>query len=250
MFLHSYAPYRRAIASPTSRNRAQDPLSYIILHQAAIPPVELPQRSCHTPRLHTQPAIMRFSSTLLLALPAIAVAEQQIPILDKVKGFFSKATAAVSSAIPAAPSNPINAATEKAASAAAQAIQYPLTLENWKETLTVDPTASPPTTQDWVIFTTGGNSTCFGLCANATKAWNVRCMRRRKLDLPTDNHDRLLCPSSLRRRMRPSSRTSTARRKTFSATAGPSARHLSTTSRFPSLWPISPPLPLLSATCP
>jgi hypothetical protein len=116
---------------------------------------------------------MRFSSTVLLALPAIAVAEQQIPILDKVKGFFNKATAAVSSSIPSVPSSPINAAAEKAASKAAAAIQHPITLENWKEVLTVDPTASPPTTQDWLIFITGGNTTCFGLCGNATKAWNV-----------------------------------------------------------------------------
>lgn len=116
---------------------------------------------------------MRFSSTVLLALPAVAVAEQQIPILDKVKGFFNKATAAVSSSIPAVPSSPINAATDKAASKAAAAIQYPITLENWKEVLTVDPTASPPTTQDWLVFITGGNTTCFGLCENATKAWNV-----------------------------------------------------------------------------
>ena len=92
---------------------------------------------------------MRFSSGILLALPALAVAEEQVPLLDKVKGFFNKATAAA-------------------------AIQYPITLENWKEVLTVDPTASPPTTQDWLIFTTGGNTTCFGLCGNATKAWNVR----------------------------------------------------------------------------
>ena len=117
---------------------------------------------------------MRFSSALLLALPAIAVAEEQIPLLDKVKGFFNKATAAVSSAIPAVPSNPVNAATEKAAAKAAEAIQHPLTLENWREVLTVDPTASPPTTQDWLVFITGGNKTCFGLCGNATKAWNVR----------------------------------------------------------------------------
>jgi hypothetical protein len=120
---------------------------------------------------------MRVSSSLLLALPALAVAEEQIPLLDKVKGFFNKATAAVSSSIPSMPSMPsapIDSATNKAAANAAAAIQYPLTLENWKEVLTVDPTASPPTTQDWLIFATGGNTTCFGLCGNATKAWNVR----------------------------------------------------------------------------
>jgi hypothetical protein len=125
-----------------------------------------------TPFPHT--TTMRFSSGILLALPALAVAEEQVPLLDKVKGFFNKATAAVSASIPSMPSAPVDTATSKAASNTAAAIQYPITLENWKEVLTVDPTASPPTTQDWLIFTTGGNTTCFGLCGNATKAWNVR----------------------------------------------------------------------------
>lgn len=117
---------------------------------------------------------MRFSSSLVLALPALALAEEQVPLLEKVKGFFSKATAAVSSAIPAAPSAPVNAAASKAAAKAAEAIQHPITLENWKEVLTVDPTVSAPTTQEWLVFITGGNTTCFGFCGNATKAWNVR----------------------------------------------------------------------------
>lgn len=117
---------------------------------------------------------MRISSAVLLALPALAVAEQQVPILDKIKGFFAQATAAVSSAIPAVPSSPIEAAKNSATSKVAAAIQHPLTLENWREVLTVDPTASPPTTQDWLIFSTGGNATCFGICERAEKAWNVR----------------------------------------------------------------------------
>ncbi|KAF1836903.1 hypothetical protein BDW02DRAFT_566666 [Decorospora gaudefroyi] len=116
---------------------------------------------------------MRFSSSLVFALPALAVAEEQVPILDKVKGFFNKATAAVSSSIPSMPSAPVDTATTKAASTAAAAIQHPLTLENWKEVITVDATASPPTTQDWLVFITGGNNTCFGMCGNATKAWNA-----------------------------------------------------------------------------
>jgi hypothetical protein len=112
---------------------------------------------------------MRFSSTLLLALPALAVAEEQVPLLDRVKGFFNKATAAVSSSIPAAPSAPVEAAAAKAA----EAVQYPLTLENWKDVLTVDPTVSAPATQEWLIFATGGNSTCYGFCGPVTKAWNA-----------------------------------------------------------------------------
>lgn len=115
---------------------------------------------------------MRFSSTLLLALPALALAEDQVPLVDKVKGFLGKITNAVSSAVPVAVPSvaPVEAATAKVA----EVVQHQLTLDNWKQVLTVDPTVSTPTTQDWVVFITGGNATCFGHCGNATKAWNVR----------------------------------------------------------------------------
>lgn len=115
---------------------------------------------------------MRFSSSVVLALPALAVAEQQIPLLDKVKGFFNQATASVASVIPSAPSMP-TAPMEAAAAKAAEAVQYELTLENWKEVLTVDPTVSAPATQEWLVFVTGGNSTCYGFCGPSEKAWNV-----------------------------------------------------------------------------
>ena len=112
---------------------------------------------------------MRFSSTLLLALPALALAEeQQIPLGEKVKGWWSKVTSAVP--VPAAASSPIAATAAKVA----QSVQHQLTPENWKDVLTHDPTVSAPTTQEWMVFITGGNSTCYGLCGNASKAWNVR----------------------------------------------------------------------------
>jgi hypothetical protein len=120
---------------------------------------------------------MRFASTAILALPALTLAEQQIPLLDKVKGFFNQATASVASVIPSAPSVP-SAPVEAAAAKAAAAVQHPLTLENWKEVLTVDPTVSAPATQEWLVFVTGGNSTCYGFCGPAEKAWNV-CTRDR-----------------------------------------------------------------------
>lgn len=113
---------------------------------------------------------MRPSSALLFAFAASAVAQDQIPLLDKLKGFLNQATAAISSAVPAAPSNPVKAASAKAA----ESIQHELTLENWKDVLTVDPTVSTPATQDWLVYITGGNASCFGLCGNTTKAWNVR----------------------------------------------------------------------------
>jgi hypothetical protein len=111
---------------------------------------------------------MRFTTALLFALPALSLAEEQVPLVDKVKGWLGKAASAVSSAVPAAPS-PLDAGAAKAA----ESIQHELTLENWKDVLTADPTASAPTTQDWLVYINGGNVSCFGFCGNATKAWNT-----------------------------------------------------------------------------
>jgi len=112
---------------------------------------------------------MRISFALLLALSASTLAEEQALLLNKLKGIWNQAAAVVSSAVPAAASTaPLKAASAKAA----EHIQHELTLNNWKETLTVDPTASVPTAQDWLVFITGGNTTCYGLCGNASKAWN------------------------------------------------------------------------------
>ncbi|ORY18835.1 hypothetical protein BCR34DRAFT_610158 [Clohesyomyces aquaticus] len=110
---------------------------------------------------------MRFSSAVVLALPALGLAQDQVPILDKVKGYLNKAKDAISSAVPAAPT-PLDAGAAKVASK----VQHELNQENWKQVLTTDPTASAPTTADWMVFITGGNSTCYGFCGNATKAWN------------------------------------------------------------------------------
>lgn len=115
---------------------------------------------------------MRISSSLLLALPALALADDQIRLMDKVKGYWHKAKDAVSSAVPAVPS-PVDAGAAKVV----KTVQHELTVDNWQQVLTVDPTASAPTTQEWMVFITGGNVTCFGFCGNASKAWNVcgRC---------------------------------------------------------------------------
>lgn len=165
---------------------------------------------------------MRFSSSVVLALPALALAEQQIPLLDKVKGFFNQATASVASVLPSAPSVP-SAPVEAAAAKAAAAVQHDLTLENWKEVLTVDPTVSAPATQEWLIFVTGGNSTCYGFCGPAEKAWNV-CLPTKPGMYDVTDSRRPPFLSSPRSPRRPSSASSTARRRTSSATRGPSAR--------------------------
>lgn len=41
-------------------------------------------------------------STIVLALPALAAAQQQVPILDQVRGWFDKATASLSAVVSSA----------------------------------------------------------------------------------------------------------------------------------------------------
>lgn len=116
---------------------------------------------------------MRFSRSLLLALPALALAEEQVPLFDKLKGYLNKATAAVSSAIPAV--SPLDAGAAKVA----EHVVSPLTLENWQSVLTPSGSAiQSEGPEHWLVYITGGNVTCYGLCANATKAWNVSGLHR------------------------------------------------------------------------
>jgi PTH2 family peptidyl-tRNA hydrolase len=42
-------------------------------------------------------------------------------------------------------------------------------MSNWQSLL--EPSSEP---QDWLLYITGGNKTCFGRCGNADKAFNVR----------------------------------------------------------------------------
>ncbi|KAJ9645908.1 hypothetical protein H2199_002951 [Coniosporium tulheliwenetii] len=106
---------------------------------------------------------MRFSASLALALPALAAAEQQVPLADKVRGWINKATNYVSAAAPSVTGNPIKAATGKAANAAV----HDLTLENWRSIVKPSPAAAHQGPEEWMIFLDGGNKTCYGLCANA-----------------------------------------------------------------------------------
>lgn len=48
----------------------------------------------------------------------------------------------------------------------------PLTLSNWQSNLVATEEEGP---QEWLVFVTGGNKTCFGRCGVAEKAFNVSC---------------------------------------------------------------------------
>lgn len=111
------------------------------------------------------------TSPLLLALPVLSTA-QQIPFMDQVKGWFAKASETISSAIPSAPSmsipNPVASGAAKVASLKVER----LTLENHDKLLKPGAATASPGVEEWMIFVTGGNKTCYGMCQRAEEAFN------------------------------------------------------------------------------
>jgi len=120
---------------------------------------------------------MRFTP-VVLALPAMAAAQQQAPLLEQAKGWFNNlvgaATSNVNSASSAAASaasgipNPVNAAAGKAEELAVTV----LTKENYNQVLKPGAATASPGIEDWMIYTTGGNRTCFGMCDHADVEWS------------------------------------------------------------------------------
>jgi hypothetical protein len=112
---------------------------------------------------------MRISS-LLLALPALSLAEEQVPLADKLKGWFNKAQAYIPSSVPSIIPDPLDAGAAKVA----KQFVHPLNLSNWKDVLSPSADAQRATPEEWMVFLTGGNKTCYGQCGDAVGAWNVR----------------------------------------------------------------------------
>lgn len=112
---------------------------------------------------------MRFS-TVLIALPALAAAQDQVPLVEKVSGWFNN----IKSAVPAAPSvpsvpNPVTAGAAKVAEYKVHKFTHANYDEKLKPT-SADPADGP---ENWLIYVTGGNKTCFGRCDTVDKAWNA-----------------------------------------------------------------------------
>ena len=105
---------------------------------------------------------MRFTSLVTL-LPALAVAQEQVPLADRVQGWFNQ----VKSYVPTAA--PVAAPIEKLAEKVTEKSVTHVSMDNWQSILSPGPKA-----EDWLIYTTGGNKTCFGRCGTADKAFKVR----------------------------------------------------------------------------
>ncbi|KAL8822440.1 MAG: hypothetical protein Q9191_006826 [Dirinaria sp. TL-2023a] len=107
---------------------------------------------------------MRPTITFLIALPAIAAAQQQKPLIENLQSWFDKAK----SYIPAGTKEPVAAG---AAKAAAQSVT-PLTKSNWQSVLSAGASNPKDGPEEWMVLVTGGNKSCYGRCAGVDKAWN------------------------------------------------------------------------------
>lgn len=95
----------------------------------------------------------------LLALSGTALA-QQPGMLDKLQAWAFNFKDQILATLP----NPIDAG----ASAVAANVVQPLNMNNWQTHLW--PKETP---EEWMVYITGGNKTCFGRCGHADKTWNV-----------------------------------------------------------------------------
>lgn len=111
---------------------------------------------------------MRLIQVLALA-PALALAQEQVPLADRFQGWLDKAKAYLPTATPVVPATveEVQKVVEQKKIQAKPVTQ--LNLTNWESIL--EPASDP---QDWFVFVTGGNKTCFGRCDQADKSFNVR----------------------------------------------------------------------------
>jgi hypothetical protein len=115
-------------------------------------------------------------SQLLLTLPALAVADawDQKPmgsfsnIADAFKNLYKQAQAFIPT------QNPIGNPVQAAAAAIVNLAVTPLTINNYKSVLlSSEPPKATGEPDEWLIYVSGGNKTCYGRCENATHAWNA-----------------------------------------------------------------------------
>ncbi|PYH96222.1 PTH2-domain-containing protein [Aspergillus ellipticus CBS 707.79] len=108
---------------------------------------------------------MRFIQAVAL-LPALAVAQEQVPLGDRVQGWFNKAKSYLPTATPVVPAAVVEKVVEKAKVQELKTVAS-VNLTNWQTIL--EPASEP---QDLLVYVTGGNKTCFGRCAQADQSFN------------------------------------------------------------------------------
>jgi hypothetical protein len=107
-------------------------------------------------------AIMHFSVVVLLPLLCRHVLADQVPLKDMVSAWFDKAKAYVPG------SHPI----ETAAAVITDKRVERINLRNWEGKLA----PKLDTEEEWMIYVTGGNKSCFGRCGPVDVTWNVSAL--------------------------------------------------------------------------
>jgi hypothetical protein len=108
---------------------------------------------------------MRLLAVLLL-LPAMAIADDQVPLKQKAAAWFEKAKSYIPSA---APPSPIDAGASKVAGLVVEKI----TKNNWRTKLLPVADDGSKVPQEWMVMFSG-NTSCYGRCDQADRAFNVR----------------------------------------------------------------------------
>ena len=103
---------------------------------------------------------MRFLPFLTFTA-AVAAAHEQVPFAQRVQSWLSNVKGYIPSPTPVVP-------LQKAANQIVLKTVTPFNLSNWQSIL--EPASDR---EDWLVYITGGNKSCFGRCGNANKAFNV-----------------------------------------------------------------------------
>lgn len=107
---------------------------------------------------------MKTTTLLSTLLFSAAFAQDQVPLKEKAAGWFDKAKSYIPSGTPSIP-NPVQAAAGAFASKKVQKIN----IRNYQRILRPKVEGE----EEWLVYLTGGNKTCFGRCERADAAWNV-----------------------------------------------------------------------------
>ncbi|KAI1614763.1 PTH2 family peptidyl-tRNA hydrolase [Exophiala viscosa] len=105
---------------------------------------------------------MHFASLLLLP---VLVAAEQASFQDQAQAWFDKAKAYIPGNVPSTSNipNPIEPIAAKFADLSVEKIN----IRNWQRKLS----PKPDTEEEWMIYMTGGNKTCFGRCDEVDEVW-------------------------------------------------------------------------------
>lgn len=121
-------------------------------------------------RLLRQLTKMRFSpAAVLLALPALTVADSQLPLFEQAQEWFASATEQVKGYLPSGVPGAVVSPIDAGASYVAGKNVEKFNINNFQRKLA--PSQDGPT--EWLIFVTGKNESCWGGCESANLAWNV-----------------------------------------------------------------------------